>query len=60
MTRLEDADVAGYRYEAEPIKRLPREKRRLLGIFRAQGRRRRRHRPGRSQGAQGMADRARR
>ena len=27
-------DVYGYRYEAEPIKRLPREKRRSLGIFR--------------------------
>ena len=35
LTRLEDADVLGYRYEAEPIKRLPREQRRLLGIFRA-------------------------
>jgi ribonuclease R len=35
LTRLEDADVLGYRYEAEPIKRLPKEKRRQLGIFRA-------------------------
>jgi ribonuclease R len=35
LTRLEDADVAGYRYEAEPIKRLPKEKRRQLGIFRS-------------------------
>ncbi len=35
LTRLEEADVAGYRYEAEPIKRLPREQRRLLGIYRA-------------------------
>ena len=35
LTRLDEADVAGYRYEAEPIKRLPREKRRQLGIFRA-------------------------
>ena len=35
LTRLEDADVLGYRYEAEPIKRLPREQRRLIGIFRA-------------------------
>jgi ribonuclease R len=34
LTRLEEKDVAGYRYEAEPIKRLPREKRRQLGIFR--------------------------
>jgi ribonuclease R len=33
-TRLSDKDVYGYRYEAEPIKRLPREKRRMLGIFR--------------------------
>src|SRR5262245_20822732 len=35
LTRLEEADTAGYRYEAEPIKRLPKEKRRQLGIFRA-------------------------
>lgn len=35
LTRLEDADVFGYRYEAEPIKRLPKEKRRQLGIFRS-------------------------
>ena len=35
LTRLQDADVFGYRYEAEPIKRLPREQRRLIGIFRA-------------------------
>jgi ribonuclease R len=34
LTRLEDKVIAGYRYEAEPIKRLPREKRRQLGIFR--------------------------
>jgi ribonuclease R len=34
LTRLETADVAGYRYEAELIKRLPAEKRRQLGIFR--------------------------
>ena len=34
LTRLDEADVAGYHYEAEPIKRLPREKRRQLGIFR--------------------------
>jgi ribonuclease R len=34
LTRLEEADAAGYRYEAEPIKRLPKEKRRQLGIFR--------------------------
>jgi ribonuclease R len=35
LTRLEEADSAGYRYEAEPIKRLPKEKRRQLGIFRS-------------------------
>jgi ribonuclease R len=35
IARLSDKDVYGYRYEAEPIKRLPREKRRTLGIFRA-------------------------
>jgi ribonuclease R len=35
VTRLEDKDVAGYRYEASPIKRLPRTERRLVGIFRA-------------------------
>ena len=35
LTRLKEADAAGYRYEAEPIKRLPKEKRRQLGIFRA-------------------------
>ncbi len=34
LTRLQETDVFGYRYEAEPIKRLPKEKRRQLGIFR--------------------------
>jgi ribonuclease R len=34
VTRLEGEDVAGYAHEAEPIKKLAREKRRLLGIFR--------------------------
>jgi ribonuclease R len=38
ITRLEDKDVFGYRYEAEPIKRLPKEKRRQLGIFRSRAR----------------------
>ena len=38
ITRLEDVDVSGYRYEAQPIKRLPKEKRRQLGIFRARAR----------------------
>ncbi len=35
VTRLEQRDVEGYRYEAEPIKRLPKDQRRLLGIFRS-------------------------
>jgi ribonuclease R len=35
LTRLEEQDVAGYHYEAELIKRLPKEKSRQLGIFRA-------------------------
>ncbi len=35
LTRLDEVDVGGYRYEAEPIKRLPKEKVRQLGIFRA-------------------------
>ncbi|MFN3623633.1 MAG: ribonuclease R [Hyphomicrobium sp.] len=35
ISELEDADVEGYRFEASPIKRLPREKRRLIGIYRA-------------------------
>jgi ribonuclease R len=34
LTRLEETDVAGYHYEAQPIKRLPRTERRLVGIFR--------------------------
>ncbi|HUJ36994.1 MAG TPA: ribonuclease R [Hyphomicrobium sp.] len=35
ITELKEADVEGFRFEASPIRRLPREKRRLLGIFRA-------------------------
>jgi ribonuclease R len=35
IIELEAADVGGYRFEASPIKRLPREKRRLIGIYRA-------------------------
>ena len=35
ITRLETPDVEGHAYEAEPIKILPRDKRRLLGIFRS-------------------------
>ncbi|MGD9806582.1 MAG: ribonuclease R [Hyphomicrobiaceae bacterium] len=38
VERLETADVHGYKYEAELIKKLPREKRRLLGIFRSRAR----------------------
>jgi len=35
ITELDEVDVEGYRFEASPIKRLPREKRRLIGIYRA-------------------------
>ncbi|MDX2257595.1 MAG: ribonuclease R [Hyphomicrobiaceae bacterium] len=35
ISRLDEPDVAGYRYEAAAIRKLAREKRRLLGIFRA-------------------------
>ena len=35
ITQLSEPDVDGFRFEASPIRRLPREKRRLLGIFRA-------------------------
>jgi len=38
ITPLEGEDVEGYRFEGEPIKVLPRETRRLLGIFRARPR----------------------
>ncbi len=38
INRLDEPDVEGFRFEAAPIKRLPREKRRLLGIFRASAR----------------------
>lgn len=38
VEQLETADVLGYRHEAEIIKKLPREKRRLLGIFRSHAR----------------------
>jgi ribonuclease R len=34
LTRLRERDAAGYTYEAEPIKRLSREERRMLGLFR--------------------------
>jgi ribonuclease R len=35
VTQLKLDDVFGYRYECTPIKKLPRERRRQLGIFRA-------------------------
>ncbi len=35
ITELNEPDVDGYRFEASPIKRLPREKRRLVGVYRA-------------------------
>ncbi len=38
ITRLEEPDVEGLLYEGEAIKRLPRDQRRLLGIFRAHAR----------------------
>lgn len=34
INQLEEEDVEGFRFEAVPLKRLAREKRRLLGIFR--------------------------
>ncbi|MDX2309125.1 MAG: ribonuclease R [Hyphomicrobium sp.] len=38
VTRLDDPDPSGATFEAEPMKKLPREKRRLLGIFQKRGR----------------------
>lgn len=35
INELSAPDVEGFRFEASPIKRLPRDKQRLLGIFRA-------------------------
>lgn len=35
IDQLEEPDVEGLRFEAVPIRKLPREKQRLLGIFRA-------------------------
>jgi len=35
LTLAEEAGASSYSYEAEPIKRLPKEKRRQLGIFRS-------------------------
>jgi ribonuclease R len=38
IERLDEPDVEGYRFEGHPLKRLPKEKRRLLGIYRATAR----------------------
>lgn len=38
INRLEEPDVEGYQFEAVPIRKLPREKRRLLGILRTNAR----------------------
>ena len=38
ITKLDEVDVAGFTFEGEAIKKLPREKRRLLGIYRANAR----------------------
>ena len=35
VRRLTERDVEGFEFEGEPLKKLPREKRRLLGIYRA-------------------------
>jgi ribonuclease R len=35
ISEIREPEPGGYRFEAFPIKRLPREKRRLIGIFRA-------------------------
>lgn len=34
ITELAERDVEGFRFEAEPIRRLPRDQRRLVGIYR--------------------------
>ncbi|PPC87046.1 MAG: ribonuclease R, partial [Methylocystis sp.] len=38
VTKLDATDVAGFRFEAEPIRKLPRDARRLLGVFRVAAR----------------------
>lgn len=38
ITRLDEPDIEGHRFEAAPIRRLPRDQRRLLGIFRKSSR----------------------
>lgn len=34
ITRRDEADANGFRFDADPVKKLPRDQRRLLGIFR--------------------------
>lgn len=38
ITKLDDVDVAGFKFEGEAIKKLPRDQRRLLGVYRANSR----------------------
>ena len=38
ITKLDDVDVAGFKYEGEAIRKLPRDQRRLLGVYRAHSR----------------------
>lgn len=35
VRQLDGPDIEGFRFEGEPIRKLPREKRRLLGVYRA-------------------------
>jgi ribonuclease R len=38
ITKLDDVDVAGFKFEGEAIRKLPRDQRRLLGVYRAHAR----------------------
>ncbi len=38
ITKLDDVDVAGFKFEGEAIRKLPRDQRRLLGVYRAHSR----------------------
>ncbi len=38
ITKLDEVDVAGFKFEGEAIKKLPRDQRRLLGVYRANSR----------------------
>ncbi len=38
ITKLDEVDVAGFKFEGEAIKKLPRDQRRLLGVYRANAR----------------------